>query len=300
MLKLDRFFLLGSIKDVYRVTSSCHSPLELILEKTMEIESVDGVISAKKDKDRAVPHLFLPGERIELPSPFYCFGINTLLKKAVQKYHLSKVAVVAPSCVMDGLNKTQYYGIGCNWVKTAVALKVGVLCTGLTTEEALRCEVLDLLGRRAKVRRSFYCESGLVYELESGELLPVELEVHHRYINTGCRYCFNLSARGSDITAVPTRHANQTLLLVRSERGRRMLSLIQRIFPGLLSFSPADEEELSSLEETLRRKMLFNVDAVLERVEAGLPGPKWDGSRFRKFYRMWNALSDYNIGEEVY
>jgi len=300
MFRLDRNFLFGKVKGIYRVTSSGENPLQLVLKKVMELEIIDGVISAKREEGGIVPKLFRRPQDIEISPLNSFFGVNTLLKKAIQKYHLSRIAVVAPSCVMDGLNKAQYYGIGCNWVKTAVALKVGILCTGALTEESLNCELLDLCGKREKVERCYYSDSGLVYKLSSGEELPVDIEVHHHYVNSACRYCLNLSARGSDITYVPEDGENKGMFIIRSERGWRTLGLLQREFPSLFRFSVLSFKDVSHLEEVLRRKMMLNVDSILERVEMGLPGPKWDGNRFRKFYRVWNAISDFNIEEEVF
>ncbi|TCK06596.1 Coenzyme F420 hydrogenase/dehydrogenase, beta subunit C-terminal domain [Phorcysia thermohydrogeniphila] len=300
MLRLDRNFLLGKVKSIYRVVSEGENPLQLVLKKVMELEIIDGVLSAKREEEKIVPKLFRTPAEIELSPINSSFGINTLLKKAIQKYHLSRIAVVAPSCVMDGLNKTQYYGIGCNWVKTAVALKVGILCTGALTQESLSCEVLDLLGEREEVERCYYTELGLVYKLSSGKELPVNVEVHHHYVSSACRYCLNLSARGSDITYIPEREENSGIFIIRSERGWRTLGLLQKRFPSLLKFNILRISDISYVEELLRKKMILNIDSILERVEMGLPGSKWDGNRFRKFYRVWNAISDFNIEEEVF
>ncbi|RUM42762.1 MAG: hypothetical protein DSY35_04740 [Desulfurobacterium sp.] len=299
MLKLDRSFLLGKVKAIYRVVSKGESPLQLILKKMMEQEIIDGVISARKEGGRIVPKLFKAPSEIELSPLNTFFGVNTLLKKAIQKYHLSRIAVVAPSCVMDGLNKTQYYGIGCNWVKTAVALKVGILCTGALTQESLNCEVLDLLGEREEVERCYYTKEGLAYGLSSGRELLVNVEVHHHYVSSACKYCLNLSARGSDITYIPEKEENVGIFIIRSERGGRTLGLLQKEYPSLLKFSSLKMSDISHVEELLKKKMILNIDSILERVEVGLPGSKWDGNRFRKFYRVWNAIGDFNI-EEVF
>jgi coenzyme F420 hydrogenase subunit beta len=300
MFRLDRNFLLGKVKSIYRVTSLGGNPLQLVLRKVMELGIIDGVISAKREEGRIVPKLFRAPHEIKISPLNSFFGVNTFLKKAIQKYHLSRIAVVAPSCVMDGLNKAQYYGIGCNWVKTAVALKVGIFCTGALTEESLNCELLDLYGKIEKVERCYYSGSGLIYKLSSGEELPVDMEVHHHYINSACRYCLNLSAKGSDITYVPEDREDRGVFIIRSERGWRTLGLLQREFPSLFRFSVLSFGDISHLEELLRKKMVLNVDSILERVEMGLAGSKWDGNRFRKFYRVWNAINDFNIGEEVF
>jgi coenzyme F420 hydrogenase subunit beta len=201
---------------------------------------------------------------------------------------------------MDGLNKTQYYGIGCNWVKTAVALKVGILCTGTLTQESLNCEILDLFGKKEEVKRYYYSKRGLVYELFSGRELSVNIEVHHHYVAAGCRYCLNLSARGSDITYIPEKNEKSGIFIVRSERGSRTLGLLQKEFPLLFKFTALKSKDIEHIEELLRKKLLLNIDSILERVELGLPGSKWDGNRFRKFYRVWNAINDFNIEEEVF
>jgi len=48
MLRVDRKFLIGKVKAVYRVISEEGNPLQLILKKKMDMKIIDGVISTKK------------------------------------------------------------------------------------------------------------------------------------------------------------------------------------------------------------------------------------------------------------
>ena len=300
MLKLDRQFLFGKLKGIYEVTCMEGNPLQFILKEMMKEELIDGVIGTTQEGTRVKPQLFTAPEEIKLSRLYFHPGQNTFLKKAIQKYRLNKIAIVAPSCILDGLNKTQYYGIGCNWAKTAVALKVGILCLGITSEKGLECELLDIAGENKDVVRNYLSPEGYFFETDSGEKIRVDMEVHHHYINSGCKYCLNLSARGSDITYIPLQDDNSGVFIIRSERGWRTLSVLQKKFPGAFKFKLLEFKGIDYVEDLLRQKLILNVDYILERVEMGLPVPKWNGNRFRKSYRLWNSISDVNIEEEAF
>ncbi|MEO2083666.1 MAG: Coenzyme F420 hydrogenase/dehydrogenase, beta subunit C-terminal domain [Desulfurobacteriaceae bacterium] len=300
MLELNSRFLIGSYKKAVEIESRTgNNPLEELLSVMFDSNMIDGILSSRIEGEFSVPFLVVRGNRVEVPSLNRFFGSVALLKKAIQKYRLSRIAVVAPSCAIDGLNKTQYYGIGCNWVKTAVALKVGILCTGSLTGKALTAEVLHLTGKEKRIKRFFY-DGGLFYQTEEGELIPVNLNVHHHYINAACRYCLNLSAKGTDITYFPLKEENRAVFIVRSERGWRVVASVQKERPELFRFRQLKKEDLEGIVSLLREKALLNIDDILERVELGLPVPKWNDNKLRKFYRIWNAVEDYNFEEEVF
>ncbi len=298
MLKIDRNFLVGKFKAAYTIESP-ETPLNLMLEKLVSIGLIDGILSIKTVKGRTIPHLYRKGEKVSIPQLPIFFGINQPLKKAIQKFKLNKIAVVAPSCTMDGINKTQYYGIGCNWAKTAVALKIGILCAGMLTAKSLLCETLDTTGAKEVPEKLFFSDGKLKYQLTSGKTFSVEAEIHHKYVNSACRYCLNLSAKGSDITFIPIEEKNKACFIIRSERGWRTLAILQREFPSMFKFRPLDSREIDTLINPLKEIARLNIEEILERVESGLPIPKWNGNRFRKFYRAWNTLNDTDT-EEVF
>lgn len=300
MLTLNNKFLLGSYKKVFRVKSPKGSPVERLFKLMIEKGFIDGLLTCKEENGHSHPALILKPKEVKIPQVNRCFGVNGLLKKAVQKLRLNKLAVYAPACMFDGLNKTQYFGIGCNWTKTAVALKVGVVCSGALTEAAQEAEVAHITGRRGKVKRAFYHGGELHYLLDTNREVKVPLPVHHRYTVTACRYCLNLSARGTDITFVPTREEKEGLFIVRSERGWSTLAKVQRGAPGELQFKPATQEEVNLIAQALRSKLLLNIQDILERIELGLPVPKWSDNKLRKFYRAWNSIEGTNLEEEVF
>lgn len=300
MLKLDRQFLLGKLKGIYEVTCIEENPLQFILKKMMKEELIDGVIGTTQEGTKVKPKLFITPDEIKLSRLSFHSGQNTFLKKAIQKYRLNKIAIVAPSCILDGLNKTQYYGIGCNWAKTAVALKVGILCLGITSEKGLECELLDITGEVKRVVKNYLSPEGYFFETDSEERIKVDMETHHHYINSGCKYCLNLSARGSDITYIPLQDDSSGIFIIRSERGWRTLSILQKKFPEAFKFRLLGFKDISYVEDLLKQKLILNIDYILEKVEMGLPVPKWNSNRFRKFYRLWNSVNDVNIEEEVF
>ncbi|WP_163327895.1 Coenzyme F420 hydrogenase/dehydrogenase, beta subunit C-terminal domain [Desulfurobacterium thermolithotrophum] len=300
MIRLDKQFLFGKFKGIFEVYCKEENPLHFVLKKMLEKELIDGIIGTTHDEKSLKAKLFTNSNNLELSSISFNGGQISLLKKAIQKYRLKKIAVVAPSCILDGLNKTQYYGIGCNWVKTAIALKIGILCLGVATEESLKYEVLDIAQKKSKVRRSYVAEEGFILETVEGTKIKVDMETHHHYVNSACKYCLNLSARGSDITYVPLEDKKRAIFIIRSERGWRTLSIVQKAFSQKLQFKFLNYSDIKYLEDLLKKKVILNIDSILERVDIGLPAPKWNNNRFRKFYRIWNSINEINIEEEVF
>lgn len=297
MVSLNRRFLIGNFRGAFVVEGRGKNPVETIFKLMLDHSFIDGLLTCSKEGDS--PRLILKSNEVELPSKNTCFGINSLLKKAIQKYRFSRLAVYAPACSFDGLNKTQYFGIGCNWTKTAISLKVGFLCPGLLTENGFTVEVTDLAGRPLRVKRFYFDGGELFYLLEDGTGLKVLPSVHHHYTNSACRYCLNMAAKGTDITSVNLRDEDRALLIVRSERGWSTLAHLQKASPGEVLFRKADENLLTEVEHFLKEKVLLNIADIVERVELGLPVPKWSDNKLRKFYRIWNSV-DINFEEEVF
>jgi len=300
MLRVDKKFLFGKYRMLYKVECQGINPLEFILKKMMDEDLIDGVIAPSQTGTKVEPKLFTQVEDIKLAKLLFYSGQNTLLKKAIQKYRLNKIVVVAPSCILDGLNKTQYYGIGCNWTKTAVALKIGILCLGILSPASIEALSIDITGKKQKITRNFLSPDGYFFETEEKRKVKVDMDVYHHYINSGCRYCLNLSAKGSDITYVPMEREENGILIVRSERGLRTLSILQKKFIQSFHFKPLSSNDLDYIERLLKEKLLLNIDQILERVEVGLPVPKWNGNKFQKFYNLWNSINSTNIEEEVF
>ena len=296
MLALNERFLLGKYINIFEVTCKEGNPVENFLKLMFSEKLIDGLLTCSKDGLR--PKLILNENEVEVPRRNSCFGVNSLLKRAVQKYQLSRIAVLSPACVFDGINKTQYYGIGCNWVKTAIALKVGILCPGSLVKTAFLTELLDITKRKGTPDRFFFKEGRLFYEFK-GKRFKVPLDVHHRYINPACRYCLNLSSKGSDITCVFLEEEDRALFIVRSERGWSTIGKLQLKRPELLLFRKAKEELINGVLEFLREKTLLNISDIIERIELGLPLPKWNDQKLRKFYRLWNSINQ-NFEEEVF
>ncbi|WP_457678511.1 Coenzyme F420 hydrogenase/dehydrogenase, beta subunit C-terminal domain [Thermovibrio sp.] len=299
MLTLNKEFLLGKFKKVFFVKANVGSPLELFFKIMLKEGLIDGLLAYREREGEVYPELMLSESEVKISLLNRNNGLNGLLKKAVQKYRLNKLAVFGPACVFDGLNKTQYFGIGCNWTKTAVALKVGLLCTGALTKEAQKAQVIHLRGKEGKVERLFYEKGTLCYITTDREVLKVPPQVHHTYTLTTCKYCINFSAIGTDITFVPLKEKETGLLIVRSERGWYTLAQVQKVKPGELKVWGAKEKEVEELLPGLKEKILLNINDILERVELGIPVPKWSDNKLRKFYRAWNSIEGTSL-EEVF
>lgn len=297
MVALNSGFLLGKFREAFIVDGRGSNPVEVIFKVMLQFNFIDGLLTCSENGES--PRLILKGDEVKVVHTNSCFGINALLKKAIQKYRLSKLAVYAPSCTIDGLNKTQYFGIGCNWTKTAIALKVSFLCPGLLTDKGVTAEVVDLCGKPGEISRFFFEGNRLYYSLSDGSSVTVPVEVHHRYVNSACRYCLNPAGKGTDVTCINVREEGKAVLLVRSERGWSTLAQVQKRCPGSVRFMKADRKLLEEITAFLREKMLLNIADIVERVDLGLPLPKWNDNKLRKFYRLWNS-TDINLEEEVF
>ncbi|WP_456456590.1 Coenzyme F420 hydrogenase/dehydrogenase, beta subunit C-terminal domain [Thermovibrio sp.] len=299
MLKLNESFLLGKYKKVFKVVSTDGTPIETLFNLMFRENLIDGLLTYSKEEEAVIPKLLLKEGEFTQPQVPFGFGLNSLLKKAVQKYRLNKIAVFGAPCVLDGLNKTQYYGIGCNWTKTAIALKVGQLCLGNITKSGVRALLLHVNGKDENLKRVFIKGDNLVFQTENRKV-EVPLEVLHKYILSACRYCLNLSSKGSDITFVQKERKNEGLFIIRSERGWYTVAKLQKRAPGKLKLKGAEREEVENLLKLLREKVLLNIDSIIDAVEVGLPVPKWSGNKLRKFYRLWNSIDATNFEEEVF
>jgi coenzyme F420 hydrogenase subunit beta len=290
MFALEDSFLVGDYKKLLTVQSKGEeTPIELFFKAAFRASIIDGLLTCGSGGG-TLPALFLKGENLSIPIKGRCFGVNSLLKRAIQKYRLKKLALFAPSCMIDGLNKTQYFGIGCNWTKTAVAIKVGLLCLSLFTKPSQRAKLAHLGFKNSEVERLFYKDGHFFYQLCGGQRVKVPKEVLHNYSLVACRYCLNMASKGADITYVPLEEKKKALLIVRSERGVGAIAKVFKASEGKLKFKPVGEEELYPVIGLLREKMLLNISSITERIELGIATPKWSDDRLRRFYEAWNGI----------
>ena len=299
MVVLDEKLLVGKYKEAFLVESrnERENPVKVLFSLMLDYNLIDGILTASRNGN--TPRLILKSSELEIPERNACFGINSLLKKAIQKYRLSKLAVFGPACTFDGLNKTQYFGIGCNWTKTAIALKVSFLCPGILTERGFQAEVTDILGKTEKVERFFFENGELYYRFKNKSKIKIPPDTHHSYIISPCRYCLNLSGKGTDLTCVYLSKDNRTTIIVRSERGLSLLAQVQKKSPQSLIFKRISNEKFADFFHFLKEKFMLNAADIIERVELGLPVPKWNDNKLRRFYRVFNSI-DVNFEEEVF
>lgn len=297
MVVFDEKLLIGKYKEAFLVEGKGKNPVKVLFNLMLNYNLIDGLLTASSKGNN--PRLILRSSELEIPERNACFGINSLLKKAVQKYRLSKLAIFGPACTFDGLNKTQYFGIGCNWTKTAIALKVSFLCPGILTERGFQAEVCDIFGKAEHVERFFFKNGKLCYELKSKSEVQIPTDIHHSYTITPCRYCLNLSGKGTDLTCVYLNRKDRTIIIVRSERGFSLLAQVQKKSPLSLTFRRILKEKFTDFFPFLKEKFMLNAADIIERVELGLPVPKWNDNKLRRFYRVLNSI-DVNSEEEVF
>ena len=301
MIKVDRKFLLGDFKKVVLMESDQRPVITSILKFAFQSNIIDSAIGTiKNNKGNVLPAIATDEKDLENFSEIFFIqsGQNSFIKKAIQKYRLEKIAVVGPACIMDVINKLQYYGIGCNWAKSRIALKIGVFCIGAVSGEGLKCEIMETGKDNGNVEKNYLCREGIVFESQN-EKLKVDIKTHYNYINIGCKYCLNLSARGVDITFIPFKVDNNKFpVIIRSERGEQILEAMNKCQEKFL-IKKAEEKHIKMIEEPLRTIMKLNIENILERAELNLPSNKWNRERFKKFYELWNSVGIEVLDERI-
>ena len=299
MVKVDMNFMLGDYRFATLLSSAeGENPLKVMLKFALKNGIIDSAIGTQREENgNFVPLIAMSEDDINRLSPIFFVqsGQNSLLKKAIQKYRLSRIGIVGPACIMDGVNKLQYYGMGCNWAKTRIALKVGLLCVGAVQEEGLKCELLEA-GVGGDVKGNHLKENGIVFEAGNGEY-SINLETHYSYINTGCRYCLNLSSRGVDLTFIPFKISEGFPVIVRSDRGEELVESLRE--SGILKARSISEKNLRRIIAPLETVIKWNIEQMLERAELKLPSNKWNPERFKKFYELWNSIEIEALDERM-
>ncbi len=303
MLRLTDSFVLGSYRRIFglRVGQSPQENLMELASRLMKRRFVDGVLAMGFDLEKKIPKPVVLRQGEMDGSFFKLFfihgGQNSVIKKAIQGMRLERLAVFGQSCVLDGVNKLQYFGIGCNFAGARIALKIGIACVGALSCEGMRLLLLEK-GAEDKVLRNELSKDGVKFYINDGKQVIVPFENYYDYINEGCKACMNLSSRGSDFTVIPTLINGSLPIIVRSVRGERVL---------LNSFSPSelanlDYKEINFITDTLRCILLKNADTILKRAMFGVPSNKWDGNRYGRFSYLWNnvEIDDKVFEEEVF
>ncbi len=300
MIRVDRKFLFGDFEKFVLVRTEKDTVITSILKFAFQNGTIDSAIGTTTDSSGNVhPAIATNENELENFSEIFFMqsGQNILIKKSIQKYRFEKIAIVGPACIMDGINKLQYYGIGCNWAKSRIALKLGILCVGAVSKEGLKCELLESEGNQIFAIRNYLTDKEIIFESKERKV-AVNLETHYNYVNIGCKYCLNLSSRGVDITFVPLKINEQEFpVIVRSKRGEEILKSMENA--GTVTLRKAEDEHVKTIENILSKIMKYNIEHILERAELKLPSNKWNEERFKKFYKLWNSVGIEILDERI-
>ncbi|WP_457567189.1 Coenzyme F420 hydrogenase/dehydrogenase, beta subunit C-terminal domain [Desulfurobacterium sp.] len=302
MLGLNRHFILGKYSKAFLIKAGKRATpkdnLRILLESAFDKNLIDSVIGTTVRSEKGVtvttPVFIKSREELKGNEQFFFVhgGQNSILKEITQKYSFEKVAVVGHSCVLDGINKMQYFGIGYNFTALKFALKIGIFCVGAASMEGIRC-LLKEKGERSEKINEIFINKGKIY-IKSSKLFAFSPEEYYFYVNEGCKVCMNLSSRGSDITFVPCLDNDYSLCFVRSSRAEKLFKDVP------FEVKEAGEAEISRVENMAREILKRNIETILERAELGIPSNKWDGNRYGRFSALWNNIYVENIEEEVF
>ncbi|SNR85801.1 Coenzyme F420 hydrogenase/dehydrogenase, beta subunit C-terminal domain [Desulfurobacterium atlanticum] len=302
MFGLYRQFTIGRytkaflIKDKKSCTS--RSNLKAILKEAFKkglIDSAIGTTLEKNCENPSVKPVFIKSlKEIDSFEPFFFIhgGQNSILKEITQKYSFEKLGVIGHSCILDGINKMQYYGIGSNFAVLKFSLKIGIGCIGALSLEGMNCLLKEKKLPQCDFDETFF-KKGRVF-ISKKEPFAFSIEEYYYYLNEGCKVCMNLSSRGSDLTFVPYMEDGYSLCFVRTKKGLKLFENPD------FEVKEAQERNITEVEETVKQVLKKNIENVLERAELGVPSNKWDGNRFGKFSALWNNIYAENIEEEVF
>ncbi|OMH40016.1 Coenzyme F420 hydrogenase/dehydrogenase, beta subunit C-terminal domain [Desulfurobacterium indicum] len=302
MLRLNRQFILGKFKKAFLIKAGKNTTpkdnLRVLLESAFDKGLIDSVIGTtvreKKGFTVTTPIFIKSKEELRGNEQFFFVhgGQNSILKEITQKYSFEKVAVVGHSCVLDGINKMQYFGIGYNFTALKFALKIGIFCIGAASMEGIKC-LLKEKGNKSGRINEIFINKGKIY-IKSSKLFAFSPEEYYFYVNEGCKVCMNLSSRGSDVTFVPCFDNGYSLCFVRSDRAQGLFDNVS------FEVKEAGEEEILRVENMAKEILKKNIETTLERAELGIPSNKWDGNRYGRFSALWNNIYVENIEEEVF
>ena len=302
MFGLYRQFTMGRYTKAFLVKDKKHSTprnnLKAILKEAFKkgiIDSAIGTTLEKRCETPSVKPVFLKSiKEIEGFEPFFFIhgGQNSILKEITQRYSFEKLGIIGHSCILDGINKMQYYGIGSNFAVLKFSLKLGIACIGALSIEGINCLLKEKKYPSCEFNEIHF-KKGKVF-IAGKKQFAFPIEEYYYYLNEGCKVCMNLSSRGSDLTFVPYLNNGYSLCLVRTSKGLKLFENPD------FEVKEAKEENIVEVEEVIKQVLKGNIENILERAELGVPSNKWDGNRFGKFSALWNNIYAENIEEEVF
>ncbi|MGY4707363.1 Coenzyme F420 hydrogenase/dehydrogenase, beta subunit C-terminal domain [Candidatus Bipolaricaulota sp. J31] len=182
-----------------------------------------------------------------------------LLHEALSSYRVDRAAVVCTPCQAHFLRQASTFPLveGTDF-SGRLALILGLFCLGTFSQPSFAAFLRRRFGvSPARVQDVSLREGELRVRVE-GEEDPLAIPVSEvlEFVNLGCLLCDDYTARDADISAgVAAAAPGWTVLVVRTERGERMLEEAER--KGYVEVAPAPEEVLQEIQlragEKLRR-----------------------------------------------
>ncbi|MCD5408049.1 Coenzyme F420 hydrogenase/dehydrogenase, beta subunit C-terminal domain [Candidatus Bipolaricaulota bacterium] len=182
-----------------------------------------------------------------------------LLHEALSSYQVDRAAVVCTPCQAHFLRQASTFPLveGTDFSER-LALILGLFCLGTFSQPSFAAFLRRRFGvSPARVQEVSLREGELRVQVE-GEEAPLAISVSEalEFVNLGCLLCDGYTARDADVSAgAAAATPGWTVLVVRTERGERMLEEAKR--RGYVETSPASEEVLQEIQlragEKLRR-----------------------------------------------
>jgi coenzyme F420 hydrogenase subunit beta len=157
-------------------------------------------------------------------------------------------------CQIQAIRKLQHSGF--SKLVSPVKFLIGLMCTECFTYEGLmEKHVRNNLGIKLANIEKINIKGKMLITHDS-TVTTIPLAEAKRYTRKTCKYCEDFSATLADISAGGLGLEGQTLIIVRSEQGEKLLSVSEKA--GRLKTEPvqADDPALAMLAKLSKKKSL--------------------------------------------
>ncbi|MDR3555525.1 MAG: Coenzyme F420 hydrogenase/dehydrogenase, beta subunit C-terminal domain [Syntrophobacteraceae bacterium] len=240
-----------------------------LLALALEEGLIDAAVSTRMDAEKA-PHGSVARSRRELlESAGACYEVGFSLEayRSLPAESTEKLAIVGTGCQVEALGKIKReppqnspdprnirftLGLFCGW-----ALAPGTFHPYLKS----LCELSQVCKFEIPPRPRYSFEFHFENDREAGS---VSLDVIKPHINSGCHYCWDMTAEFSDVSIGSAEtFPGWNTVLVRSPRGAELLALATE--KGILETRELPEEKLSHLKWAALQKKRAAVEKITEK-----------------------------------
>ncbi len=231
-----------------RITASCQDGgiATALLLTGIEKRVLDGVIVSSTDATRPwlpKPQLAKSADGIiGAAGTRYSYSAGLpLLQKSV-KAGMDHIAFVGPPCQINAIRKMQKAGL--RRVVGNVAVTIGLFCSeSFRFEELMLDRIQGKMGVDLASIVKMNVKRRLLITLRSGEVLEIPLKELRQYSEPFCKSCPDFSAELADISLGGVGLEGKTLVVTRTEAGKKFVDLAAD--SGMIELNHPPEEQIA-------------------------------------------------------